>query len=78
MSKGFFRKMDQFGRIVLPKELRTLLDIDVGTPVGIFIDDEKIILKKHTSNCIFCRSNEDLEMVLDKSVCAKCMEKLKK
>lgn len=46
-STGIVRKLDQLGRIVIPKELRKVLDINERDPLEIFIDEELIILKKY-------------------------------
>ncbi|MHA4095850.1 AbrB/MazE/SpoVT family DNA-binding domain-containing protein [Bacillus cereus] len=48
-STGVTPKIDELGRIVLPKELRTTLGIAVKDPVEIFVEDEKIILQKYKS-----------------------------
>ncbi|MBJ8154332.1 AbrB/MazE/SpoVT family DNA-binding domain-containing protein [Bacillus cereus] len=48
-STGITRKVDELGRIVLPKELRTTLGIAEKDPVEIFVEDEKIILQKYKS-----------------------------
>ena len=49
-STGVVRKTDELGRIVIPKELRRTLEINNGDPIEIFVDNEKIILKKYTSS----------------------------
>ena len=48
-STGIVRKIDQLGRIVIPKELRNVLDVEEGTPLEIFMDDDKIILRKYVA-----------------------------
>ncbi|PNK22281.1 AbrB family transcriptional regulator [Bacillus thuringiensis] len=48
-STGVTRKIDELGRIVLPKELRTTLGITEKDPIEIFVEDEKIILQKYKS-----------------------------
>ncbi|PFV34686.1 AbrB family transcriptional regulator [Bacillus thuringiensis] len=48
-STGITRKIDELGRVVLPKELRTTLGIAEKDPVEIFVEDEKIILQKYKS-----------------------------
>ncbi|HFJ9279672.1 AbrB family transcriptional regulator [Bacillus cereus] len=48
-STGITRKVDELGRIVLPKELRTTLGIAEKDPIEIFVEDEKIILQKYKS-----------------------------
>ena len=46
-STGIVRKVDELGRIVIPIELRSVLDIEVKDALEIFTDDDKIILKKY-------------------------------
>ncbi|MCY8234186.1 AbrB/MazE/SpoVT family DNA-binding domain-containing protein [Priestia endophytica] len=46
-STGIVRKVDQLGRVVLPKELRENLAIEKGDPLEIFVDENQIILKKY-------------------------------
>ncbi|MEK4565498.1 AbrB/MazE/SpoVT family DNA-binding domain-containing protein [Alkalihalobacillus sp. FSL R5-0424] len=47
-STGIVRKIDELGRIVIPKELRGTLDIDIKDPMEIYVNGEEIILKKYT------------------------------
>ncbi|PGH82594.1 AbrB family transcriptional regulator [Bacillus thuringiensis] len=51
-STGVVRKVDELGRIVLPRELRNTLDIEAKTPIEIFVDGEKIVLQKYQPNGI--------------------------
>lgn len=46
-STGIVRKMDELGRVVLPKELRRILDIENKDPLEIFVNGDLIILKKY-------------------------------
>ncbi|WP_080848528.1 AbrB/MazE/SpoVT family DNA-binding domain-containing protein [Cytobacillus gottheilii] len=48
-STGIVRKVDELGRIVIPKELRKTLNIQIKDPIEIFVEDEKIILRKYES-----------------------------
>ena len=47
-STGIIRKIDELGRIVIPNELRKEIDINLKEEVEIFIDEDKIILRKYT------------------------------
>ncbi|UOQ94474.1 AbrB/MazE/SpoVT family DNA-binding domain-containing protein [Halobacillus shinanisalinarum] len=49
-STGVVRKVDELGRIVIPKELRRTLQVEEKTPLEIFVEDEKIILKKYKAS----------------------------
>lgn len=59
-STGIVRKVDELGRVVLPIELRRNLDIQEKDALEIFVDNEKIILKKYQPADIFSGSMEDL------------------
>ena len=47
-NTGIVRKIDELGRLVLPKELRKVLNINSGDDFQITIDNEKIILEKYS------------------------------
>ena len=51
-STGIVRKVDELGRVVLPIELRRTLDINLKDSLEIYVDGEKIILKKYTRRTI--------------------------
>ena len=47
-TTGIIRRIDDLGRIVIPKELRRTLRIRTGESLEIFVDNEDIILKKYS------------------------------
>lgn len=47
-STGVVRRVDDLGRIVIPKEIRRSLKIRDGEELEIYTDNESIILKKHS------------------------------
>ena len=47
-KSGIVRKIDDLGRIVLPKELRKSLNINSGDDFEIIINDQSILLKKYS------------------------------
>ncbi|EEM01695.1 AbrB/MazE/SpoVT family DNA-binding domain-containing protein [Bacillus pseudomycoides] len=49
-STGVVRKVDELGRVVIPMELRRTLAIQEKTPLEIYVEGEKIILKKYEAN----------------------------
>ena len=77
-STGMVRKLDQLGRVVIPKELRTTLDIKREDPIEIFVDDESIILRKYEPGCLFCGELEDIVPFESYRVCRKCLKAISK
>ncbi len=76
-SLGIVRRIDHVGRIVLPKELRRLFDLtDNEDSLEIFVEDDKIILKKYAPACVFCNSADDVIDYMGKKVCRTCAGKL--
>lgn len=74
-AAGIIRKIDQLGRVVLPKELRQTLSIETGDSLAIFVnDDDEIILKKYQSGCVLCGNLEQLRQRNGKFVCQNCID----
>ena len=48
-STGIIRRIDDLGRVVIPKEIRKNLNIKENDSLEIFIDGENIILKKYSN-----------------------------
>jgi len=48
-TTGVVRRIDDLGRIVIPKELRRTLRIRDGESLEIFVENEMITLKKYSS-----------------------------
>ncbi|HZK56086.1 MAG TPA: AbrB/MazE/SpoVT family DNA-binding domain-containing protein [Desulfosporosinus sp.] len=76
-AAGIIRKIDQLGRVVLPKELRQTLSIEMGDSLAIFVnDDDEIILKKYQLGCVLCGNIEHLRQRKGKLVCQNCIDNL--
>ena len=73
---GIVRKVDELGRIVIPKEIKRTLNIEEGDPLEIFVDGEQIILKKYEpdNECIFCRGGKFVIEFKGKKVCTNCIK----
>lgn len=76
-SLGTVRKVDELGRIVLPIETRKRLGLEAKDPVEIFVEKDRIILKKYEPACIFCGDSNNVVMYKEKRICKNCLEELK-
>lgn len=76
-STGIVRKIDELGRIVLPIELRRVLDINEKDAVEIFTEGEEIVLKKYAPTCTFCGEGKDIINFKGKNICKSCLKDLK-
>ena len=77
-STGIVRKVDELGRIVLPSELRKVLNINIKDPLEIYVSGDSIILKKYIPACIFCDSADDVKKFKGKNICKNCLEQMQK
>lgn len=75
-STGIIRKVDDLGRIVLPIELRRVLDISERDELEIYMENDRIILQKFEPACLFCGSSRSLISYRSKNVCQDCVRKL--
>jgi transcriptional pleiotropic regulator of transition state genes len=75
-SIGMTRRIDALGRIVIPAELRRILEIGVGDLLDIRVDGGHLVLAKVERTCVFCTSSEGLTPYRDKLVCASCVDML--
>ena len=73
-STGIVRKVDEQGRIVLPIELRRTLDLGERDELEIYLDDDKVVLKKYEPACIFCGSDKALVSYRRKNICQECIK----
>ena len=76
-STGIVRKVDELGRIVLPIELRRMLDISERDPLEIYVEGSSIVLRKYRPACIFCNSTKGISVFNEKNICAKCLRQLR-
>ena len=51
---GPVRKIDDLGRVVIPKEFRKTFNWPIGMEVEISAADGKVIVAKHSTACAFC------------------------
>ncbi|ASJ54888.1 AbrB family transcriptional regulator [Brevibacillus formosus] len=73
-SVGVVRKIDNLGRVVLPKELRKTFDLPEGTPMEFYVNNNQIILQKYVPGCALCGSVENVQPHKSgKLVCKDCL-----
>ena len=88
-STGIIRRIDELGRIVIPIELRRVMDIksykEKGSSnksdsdvVEIFVDGEEIILRKYNPGCHCCGNMDNLVEVMGLKICNECLEEFNK
>ncbi|MGN1409491.1 MAG: AbrB family transcriptional regulator, partial [Eubacteriales bacterium] len=46
--------------------------------VEIFVEKDRVVLKKYEPSCIFCGDADDVVIYKDKRICRSCLEELRK
>ncbi len=59
-ATGIVRRVDDLGRVVIPKELRRTLGVAEGDPLEFFVESDRIILRKYVPGCIITGALDDL------------------
>jgi len=80
MSKkatGIIRHVDSLGRVVIPKEIRRQLNItDNEDSLEIFMEGDKIVLKKYNPGCVICGELSDITTYKGHNFCSYCAKKI--
>lgn len=76
-STGIIRGVDHLGRLVIPKEIRTRLNIqDDVDSFEIFMEGNSVILRKYEPTCVFCGNANGVISFNGKNICQKCIREL--
>lgn len=76
-NTGIVRRIDELGRIVIPKEVRRTHNLDVGVALEIYVDNNGIILSRYYEKCILCSKTGKLKKFKGKLVCQSCIDIIK-
>jgi transcriptional pleiotropic regulator of transition state genes len=68
--------VDELGRVVIPIELRLTLGISEKDGLEIFVEGEKVILRRYQPACLFCDSMDEVTEFKGKMICQSCQEEM--
>jgi len=77
MGKGNKGKIDNLGRIVIPKTIRKALDIDHNDDISMYVENNKLIITKGHKSCDICGNKKVNVQIKDKFLCSKCLKTIK-
>lgn len=75
---GLVRKMDNLGRVVIPREIRQVLELQGGDDVEMQLENGALVLRKFDHSCVFCGGGPDLVTYKGKNICGDCLRKIRK
>ena len=71
------KKIDNLGRVVIPKGYRLMLGLKPGDPLDVEVDGGRLTISAHTDGCTFCGASGIVSTYLGKHVCGECLERLR-
>lgn len=77
-STGIVRRIDDLGRVVIPKDIRRSLDLKEGDPMEICVNGRQVIFEKYEPNylCHFCGSDVNVIEYMGKGICVQCRQNI--
>lgn len=71
------KKIDNLGRVVVPKGYRMMLGLQPGDPLDVAVDGDHLVIRPHREGCAFCGGPEATFAYLQKGICPDCMEQIR-
>jgi len=75
-TSGIIRRIDDLGRVVIPVEMRRVLDIGEREALSISLENNAIVLRRARTGCVFCGAGKDVMDFRGKLVCPRCVRQL--
>ena len=64
--------LNVYENVVLPIELRRVLEIDKDSSLEIYVENDSIVLRKYQPACVFCGEARDVLPYKGRNICAAC------
>lgn len=70
------KQVDKLGRVVIPKNIRKRLHIDLGDSLIVSISGDKIIMQLSENKCTICNSKTKLVEFNGSYICKNCIDNI--
>lgn len=77
-ATGIVRKIDELGRIFIPRELINHFSFEERQPLEIFVSGERIVLQKYQPGCVFCGNIGGTVTYKGQRICLDCIKEASK
>lgn len=75
-NTAFTRKIDELGRIVIPRDFREKLGFTDKSDIRIQMANDTLVLSAAYPSCAICGSTCELKPIRGKHICKSCAESL--
>ena len=77
MVKGNKSKIDNLGRVVIPKSIRKALNVEHNDEIAMHVENQALIITKNNNVCTICGKEKIVVQIKDKYLCKSCVEAIK-
>ena len=77
MVKGNKSKIDNLGRVVIPKSIRKALNVENNDEILMHVENQSLIITKNNNVCTICGKEKIELQIKDKYLCKSCVDAIK-
>ena len=77
MVKGNKSKIDNLGRVVIPKSIRSALNVEHNDEISMHVENQSLIITKNNNSCSICPAEKIEMQIKDKYLCKSCVQAIK-
>ena len=77
MVKGNKSKIDNLGRVVIPKSIRSALNVKHNDEIIMRVENQSLIITKNNNTCSICPEEKVEVQIKDKFLCKSCVDAIK-
>ena len=77
MVKGNKSKIDNLGRVVIPKSIRKALNVEHNDEISMHVENQALIITKNNTVCTICGKEKIEIQIKNKFLCKNCVDAIK-
>ena len=77
MVKGNKSKIDNLGRVVIPKSIRNALNVKHNDEITMRVENQSLIITKNNNTCSICPEEKVEVQIKDKFLCKSSVDAIK-
>lgn len=75
---GYVSKIDTLGRVVIPKPVRQMFNLEKEDAIEILPKDNGLLIRKYQPTCLFCGEIDNVITHEGITVCENCVKRMAK
>ncbi len=76
MEYNMSRKIDNVGRVLIPREILKDMGVNIEEGVDLTYANHVVTIKKLDNCCVFCGNHENIVRYKNQYLCADCIKKI--